>query len=223
MFCACAWNIPHWCISAQTQRNATLFLFAGQLFDFDAEIGPLLEVVASKTLEQSLLEVEEEAELKRIRRRQLELTQIQQRRRQKIHELELEKRHEWEEKEQCVIREQDRVAKETVVYRYTTISCVCSGVKHPPTHSPKPTHTRAHTHRTHRVTQTITFSMAIRITLISVPDQNPRSCFLSLISNSVFVTMQKSGFAKPDEDDHRLATRSSVRCHGGQWFLPGPD
>jgi len=88
-----------------------------QLFDFDAEIGPLLEVVASKTLEQSLLEVEEEAELKRIRRRQAELTQIQQRRRQKTHELELHKRHEWDQKQERVLKEQDRVAKETVVYR----------------------------------------------------------------------------------------------------------
>lgn len=88
-----------------------------QLFDFDAEIGPLLEVVASKTLEQSLLEVEEEAELKRIRRRQQELTETQQRRRQKIHELELQKRQEWDEKEDRVLQEQDRVAKETVVYR----------------------------------------------------------------------------------------------------------
>lgn len=104
-------------VPKKTGVDASTQIEPGQLFDFDAEIGPLLEVVASKTLEQSLLEVEEEAELKRIRRRQLELTQIQQRRRQKIHELELEKRHEWEEKEQCVMREQDRVAKETVVYR----------------------------------------------------------------------------------------------------------
>lgn len=88
-----------------------------QLFDFDAEIGPLLEVVASKTLEQSLLEVEEEAELKRIRRRQEELTQIQKRRRQKISELERQKRVEWDDKQDRVAREQDRVAKETVVYK----------------------------------------------------------------------------------------------------------
>jgi len=61
--------------------------------------------------------VEEEAELKRIRRRQQELTETQQRRRQKIHELELQKRQEWDEKEDRVLQEQDRVAKETVVYR----------------------------------------------------------------------------------------------------------
>ena len=106
-----------------------------QLFDFDAEIGPLLEVVASKTLEQSLLEVEEEAELKRIRRRQEELTQIQQRRRQKIHELELYKRHEWDQKQDRVAKEQDRVAKETVVYRYGAV-CVqqpYAWAKHPTT------------------------------------------------------------------------------------------
>ena len=78
-------------------------------------------MVASKTLEQSLLEVEEEAELKRIRRRQAELTQIQRRRRQKISELELHKRHEWDQKQERVRQEQDRVAKETVVYRYDAL------------------------------------------------------------------------------------------------------
>lgn len=90
---------------------------ADQLFDFDAEIGPLLEVVVSKTMEQSLLEVEEEEELKRIRRRQQELMENKMRQRQKIHELELQKRLEWDAKQERVVQEQDRVQKETVVYR----------------------------------------------------------------------------------------------------------
>jgi hypothetical protein len=36
---------------------------AGELFDFDAEVEPLLEVLVGKVLEQSLMEVLEEEEL----------------------------------------------------------------------------------------------------------------------------------------------------------------
>lgn len=40
-----------------------LFLFVCQLFDFDLEVQPILEVLVGKTIEQSLLEVMEEEEL----------------------------------------------------------------------------------------------------------------------------------------------------------------
>ena len=41
-----------------------------QLFDFDAEVKPVLEVLVGKTLEQSLLEVLEEEELADLRQQQ---------------------------------------------------------------------------------------------------------------------------------------------------------
>ena len=42
-----------------------------QLFDFDLEVRPLLEVLVGKTVEQALLEVMEEEELASLRRQQV--------------------------------------------------------------------------------------------------------------------------------------------------------
>jgi radial spoke head protein 3 len=44
---------------------------AGDLFDFDREVEPILEVLVGKTLEQSLMEVHEDIELENIRARQV--------------------------------------------------------------------------------------------------------------------------------------------------------
>ena len=41
-----------------------------QLFDFDVEVKPILEVLVGKTVEQSLLEVMEEEELANLRQQQ---------------------------------------------------------------------------------------------------------------------------------------------------------
>ena len=43
----------------------------GELFDFDREVEPILEVLVGKTLEQSLMEVHEDMELENIRARQV--------------------------------------------------------------------------------------------------------------------------------------------------------
>merc|ERR1719440_863257 len=45
-------------------------ILAGDLFDFDKEVEPVLEVVVGKTLEQSMMEVLEEEELESLRRHQ---------------------------------------------------------------------------------------------------------------------------------------------------------
>ena len=42
-----------------------------QLFDFDIEVRPLLEVLVGKTVEQALVEVMEEEELAALRRQQV--------------------------------------------------------------------------------------------------------------------------------------------------------
>lgn len=44
----------------------------GELFDFDVECEPLLDILLNKTLEQSILEVEEEAELDALRQHQVD-------------------------------------------------------------------------------------------------------------------------------------------------------
>merc|ERR1719352_1247177 len=48
----------------------------GELFDFDREVEPVLEVLVGKTLEQSMMEVLEEEELESIRRHQEEFEQL---------------------------------------------------------------------------------------------------------------------------------------------------
>merc|ERR1719321_2090108 len=48
----------------------------GELFDFDREVAPVLEVIVGKTLEQSMMEVLEEEELDSIRRHQDEYEQM---------------------------------------------------------------------------------------------------------------------------------------------------
>jgi hypothetical protein len=43
---------------------------AGELFDFDAEVEPLLEVLVGKVLEQALMEVLEEEEIAALQQHQ---------------------------------------------------------------------------------------------------------------------------------------------------------
>lgn len=42
-------------------------IYDGELFDFDFEVNPILEVIVGKTIEQALMEVNEEQELATIR------------------------------------------------------------------------------------------------------------------------------------------------------------
>ena len=55
----------------QNAFRSLLFLFAFQLFDFDIEVKPIVEVLVGKTMEQALLEVMEEEELASLRERQV--------------------------------------------------------------------------------------------------------------------------------------------------------
>ena len=51
-------------------------IFEGDLFDFDLEVEPILEVITGKTLEQALMEVLEEEELANLRHHQDEFDRI---------------------------------------------------------------------------------------------------------------------------------------------------
>ena len=48
-------------------------IYEGDLFDFDSEVDPILEVLVGKTLEQSMMEVMEEEELLQMRSHQVSL------------------------------------------------------------------------------------------------------------------------------------------------------
>lgn len=46
-------------------------IYDGDLFDFDVEVKPILEVMVGKTIEQALMEVQEEEELAILRQHQV--------------------------------------------------------------------------------------------------------------------------------------------------------
>ncbi|XP_054052140.1 radial spoke head protein 3 homolog [Rissa tridactyla] len=57
-------------IPAKTGKDVATQIEEGELFDFDIEVKPILEVLIGKTVEQALLEVMEEEELAHLRARQ---------------------------------------------------------------------------------------------------------------------------------------------------------
>ena len=87
------------------------------LFQFDVEVGPILEVLVGKTLEQSLQEVWEEAELEDLKLKKKELLgakSVEAERVKKMEALEVER---WEAKEKLRLQERARVEREAVVSR----------------------------------------------------------------------------------------------------------
>ena len=82
------------------------------LFDFDLEVQPILEVLVGKTLEQSMQEVLEEEELAAIRRRQEDFEQARNAELAEVQRLEAEARRKFEEKERRVTQESERIVQE---------------------------------------------------------------------------------------------------------------
>ena len=87
----------------------------GDLFDFDMEVEPILEVLVGKTLEQSMLEVLEDEELRNIRRHQEEFEQTRNAELAEVQRLEAEAKRRWEEKERRLQQERERVEREKAV------------------------------------------------------------------------------------------------------------
>ena len=87
----------------------------GDLFDFDLEVQPILEVLVGKTLEQSMQEVLEEEELAAIRRRQEDFEQARNAELSEVQRLEAEARRKFEEKERRVTQESERIVQEKEV------------------------------------------------------------------------------------------------------------
>lgn len=81
----------------------------GDLFDFDLEVEPILEVLVGKTLEQSMMEVLEEEELEAIRRHQEEFEQIRNAELAEVQRLEAEVKRKDQEKRNRMAQEERRV------------------------------------------------------------------------------------------------------------------
>ena len=82
------------------------------LFKFDVEVEPILEVLVGKTLEQSLQEVQEEAELEHLRGRKVELRAARAKEDAEIRDMEKTEHELWNRKEELRLAELDREARE---------------------------------------------------------------------------------------------------------------
>ncbi|XP_077611261.1 radial spoke head protein 3 homolog [Crocuta crocuta] len=86
-------------IPAKTGRDVATQILEGELFDFDLEVKPMLEVLVGKTIEQSLLEVMEEEELANLRATQYAYEELRNIELAEVQRLEEQERRHREEKE----------------------------------------------------------------------------------------------------------------------------
>ncbi|VDL59462.1 unnamed protein product [Hymenolepis diminuta] len=98
-------------VPAKTGMDASTEILPGDLFDFDLEVKPILEVLVGKTMEQALLEVCEEEELARIREQQLRYEEIRAADLMEMQRLEERERRYREEKERRIAQHKVYEAK----------------------------------------------------------------------------------------------------------------
>jgi len=93
-------------------RDAESQIEEGDLFHFDHEVEPILDVLVGKTLEQAMLEVIQEEEIELMRQQQME---FEQRRKEEVLEtqrLEAAEKRKFEEKERRKKQEMTRIRRE---------------------------------------------------------------------------------------------------------------
>jgi len=96
-------------VFVSTGLDAMTQILPGDLFDFDLEVEPLLEVLVGKTIHVSMLELMQEEELEAIRRDQEEFEIIRNIELAEVQRLEAEARRKQQEKERRLQQEQKRV------------------------------------------------------------------------------------------------------------------
>nr|XP_061842706.1 radial spoke head protein 3 homolog [Nerophis lumbriciformis] len=84
----------------------------GELFDFDREVQPLLEVLVGKTIEQSLLEVMEEEELARLRAQQRAFEELRNAELAEVQRLQEQERRRRQEKERRIAQQRETLKRE---------------------------------------------------------------------------------------------------------------
>lgn len=98
-------------IPAKTGKDVATQILEGELFDFDLEVRPMLEVLVGKTIEQSLLEVMEEEELANLRTSQFVYEELHNVELAEIQRLEEQEKRHREEKERRKQQQWDAVHK----------------------------------------------------------------------------------------------------------------
>ncbi|XP_076782796.1 radial spoke head protein 3 homolog isoform X2 [Arvicanthis niloticus] len=100
-------------IPAKTGKDVATQILEGELFDFDLEVKPMLEVLVGKTIEQALLEVMEEEELANLRASQYAYEEIRNVELAEVQRLEEQERRHREEKERRKKQQWEIVHKQT--------------------------------------------------------------------------------------------------------------
>ncbi|XP_066274080.1 radial spoke head protein 3 homolog B-like isoform X2 [Branchiostoma lanceolatum] len=99
-------------IPAKTGKDVATQIYEGDLFDFDMEVKPILEVLVGKTIEQALLEVMEEEELENLRAQQREFEELRNAELVETQRLEEQERRHREEKERRMKQQREVLRKE---------------------------------------------------------------------------------------------------------------
>jgi len=95
-------------VPAKSGADVACQVEVAEIFDFDAECAPLLEVLVGKTLQTSMLEVMEEEELAAIRKRQDEFEEERNAELMEVQRLEAEAARKFAEKKRRVAQEKER-------------------------------------------------------------------------------------------------------------------
>jgi hypothetical protein len=102
---------PHY-VPPKTGIDKETQIYEGDLFHFDLEVEPILEVLVGKTLEQGMMEVLEEEELANMRAHQQRFEQKRNAELAETQRLEAAERRRVDEKERRMAQERARVQKE---------------------------------------------------------------------------------------------------------------
>ncbi|XP_030054287.1 radial spoke head protein 3 homolog [Microcaecilia unicolor] len=99
-------------IPAKSGADVATQIEEGELFDFDIEVKPMLEVLVGKTIEQALLEVMEEEELANLRAQQYAFEELRYAELAEVQRLEEKERRHREEKERRKQQQKEILLKE---------------------------------------------------------------------------------------------------------------
>ena len=99
-------------VPAKTGRDASTQIEEGELFDFELESKPIIEVLVGKTVEQALLEVLEEEELSALREQQRQFEQKRHAELVETQRLEEQDRRRTHEKEKRMQQQREALLKE---------------------------------------------------------------------------------------------------------------
>jgi len=104
-------------VPAKTGVDNTTQILDGELFDFDIEVKPILEVLVGKTIEQALMEVMEEEELANLRAQQRQFEELRHAELVETQRLEEQERRHREEKQRRMKQQTEVLALEAETAR----------------------------------------------------------------------------------------------------------